>query len=355
MDSSSPPAIAHPEAYERAVAPYRAGPTADRLVAFLLRRLRKVKWGSRGAKRRWRYTYAGLHGIVLPSNHTDTKGCVGFAFFARDSIDGPFKRKKLPWAPKPDAWLPLPEVYAHLNGVMQRPLDPAELRRWSRKLLVAAGAEEEWQAGAGPSLSNSFSFQELPDPDEPFDSETYSVDPWLRDFSVKHGDKVRRLPRRQERLIYAIYSAMCERWEEQRWPLRVFRASDGYLARAMDRLGFHADRYRIRCAVLKLEQAAYITAVQVVGAQNDEQGRRVKVGHYSYLPGDGAAHFYKVADYLALGRSQHLPAHAPLTALRRLTDCWGLGPWLRLLAQAVDREEREEVRAAFLDYLRRKS
>jgi len=347
--------VRNEKAYRRKVNLFLAGTdTASLMQSVVLGLLPKVKW----AKRRWVFEHCGMKGVVTP--RVDSQGRVGLAFYERRKPKSRFKRdpKKYPYAAL-TAWLPLPQAYAEIAGGVMHRLDPEEFGEWARKLIEAAGMHVAEQGGV---LSQQDWQATLPDPDEDANAVARADDynPWVEDFGFQHGDRKQRLPRRQERLIYALYVKVMEpRWlqgqEKSRHSLPpMLELSDGYLAQAVRKYGFHADIERVRRAIHALEAAGYIVAVAVRGAVY-EKGKRVRAGHYAYLPGD-----WWERERPRVHRHQHLSVHAPLTALRRLTFDWGYDWRLyrELLQEATTPEERkqasEEVRELIANVRRRR-
>lgn len=275
--------IGNGAAYAQAIEPFRAGSDSARLLTeFVLSLLEHPEWGQRV----WTYNYAGLCGVVAP--RVDSKGLVVLALYPKRSLRAGFRRDASK-PPSRGAWITLPEAYAHVSGITRR-LNERELGKWRRRLLLASGAVTSraaqvwWQ-------------QVLLDPEDP-DLPFATCNPWVDNFSVKHGAKIRRRPLAQERLIAAIYNeVLVPAWEDSAERTShhlpgLIAVSATYIEAALRLLGFklgtaRAAEQRIERAMEALDLAGYVTAVAFgrLGASAAEQaGRHV----YSYLPGSAS-------------------------------------------------------------------
>lgn len=273
----------------------------DELLRLVLDKLPRVRWSVEGKGERRVLDAAGLRGVVVPA--VDSHGRWGLAFYATNKPHGHFKRRRVASA-SCDRWLPLPLAWALIHGHGSADLTPEEMGQWAQRLIKALGPREVPKIRA--------TLQALPDPRKPG-----SAARWLDLFGVQHADVKRRLPAKQEVLMFVVY-----RWLRGRWSRRgvnqIVVASDAFVAEHVVKHASEdfaqaspvAQRERVRRALAQLESAGLIVAVLAVGEQRDEAGTRTRSSFYGYMAATGVP---------GEGRQQRINVRAPLLALRRLT------------------------------------
>ena len=128
----------------RLVDHFRAGTDDARaMLDLVLSQLDRVRW-SKAGHRLYRFPAVGSRGVVVPG--VDGAGRVGLAFYERTARGLHFKRRKVRSAAC-DRWLTLPTAWAHINGLRQTDLSPAETGEWGATIILAGGATNMMAGG----------------------------------------------------------------------------------------------------------------------------------------------------------------------------------------------------------------